>query len=172
MGSGGSAEQRAHEVGRTVICSCSVASVAAVLLRDVAIALHHVRGAACSCYVVRCLWSLYTLKIDATLAVILPNYSYLRRTRVPGSRVAGLRKRALDRYRARLTAGGPGVKHLTRRMVPCGAHTAARSTSGHADRPHSVSPAAPSASSRRARRGLTATISSISGPPYGRRAGC
>ena len=72
MGSGGSAEQRAHEVGRTVICSCSVASVAAVLLRDVAIALHHVRGAACSCYVVRCLWSLYTLKIDATRAVIFP----------------------------------------------------------------------------------------------------
>ena len=56
-----------------------------------------------------------------------------------------LRERPLDRYRARLTAGGPDVKHRTRRLVPCGAHTAARSTSGHADRPHSVSTAAPSA---------------------------
>ena len=44
-------------------------------------------------------------------------------------------QRPFHRSRARLTSSGPGIKHHTRRLVSCGAHTAARSTSGHADRP-------------------------------------
>ena len=48
-------------------------------------------------------------------------------TAAPSTRADGREeasRRPFHRYRTRLTAGGPGLEHLTRRMVPCGAHTA------------------------------------------------